>query len=209
MEAARGTRTGNVTTLDNAVYSPCPVVSETGCPQNPSWSISAAQVVYDPQSQQARFQGARMQILGVTEKGPGPAFETQRLECADTALVPRAARLDPASHPRFLLRQFLVEFHIGFCFGFELLIAEYQKSLIVVLPDAQLSAIQFQNAVGYLLQKTAIVRDDHNGATKLLQLFFEPLDCGDVEMVSGLIKQQHIGIRYQRAPERHTPGPAT
>ncbi len=35
--AARGTRVGDVTTLENAIYSPCPVTTRTGCPRNPSW----------------------------------------------------------------------------------------------------------------------------------------------------------------------------
>ncbi len=64
--ATSGRRVGELTILENAVYSPCPVTSETGCPQDPSWSISAAQVVYDPRAQQARFRGARMRIFGVT-----------------------------------------------------------------------------------------------------------------------------------------------
>ena len=31
--AARGRRTGDVTTLENAIYSPCPVTTSTGCPE--------------------------------------------------------------------------------------------------------------------------------------------------------------------------------
>jgi len=64
--AARGSRSGNITTLDNAVYSPCPVVSATGCPRNPSWSITAARVVHDPRRGQVRFQGGRLQLFGMT-----------------------------------------------------------------------------------------------------------------------------------------------
>ena len=30
--ATRGTRSGDVTTLENAIYSPCPVTTATGCP---------------------------------------------------------------------------------------------------------------------------------------------------------------------------------
>ena len=42
LAAARGIRTGNVTTLENAIYTPCPVTSSSGCPKRPSWSITAA-----------------------------------------------------------------------------------------------------------------------------------------------------------------------
>ena len=64
--AARGTRTGDITTLDNAIYSACPVTKPSGCPRNPSWSITAARVVYDPNRNRVRFQGGRLQLFGVT-----------------------------------------------------------------------------------------------------------------------------------------------
>ena len=64
--ATRGRRAGDLTILENAIYSPCPVTTETGCPRNPSWAITAAQVVYDPNANRVRFRGGRMQIFGVT-----------------------------------------------------------------------------------------------------------------------------------------------
>jgi LPS-assembly protein len=64
--AARGTRAGDVTMLDNAVYSPCPVTAPSGCPRNPSWSITAARVIHDPARDQVRFQGGRLQLFGLT-----------------------------------------------------------------------------------------------------------------------------------------------
>ncbi len=64
--ATRGTRTGNVTTLDNAIYSPCPVTTSTGCPKRPSWAITAAKVIDDPDHEQVRFIGGRFQLFGIT-----------------------------------------------------------------------------------------------------------------------------------------------
>jgi LPS-assembly protein len=66
LAAARGTRAGNVTILENAIYSPCPVTSDGGCPRNPSWAITAAQVIHDPAAQRVRFRGGRLRIFGVT-----------------------------------------------------------------------------------------------------------------------------------------------
>jgi LPS-assembly protein len=66
LAAARGIRTGNVTTLEHAIYSPCPVTSSTGCPKRPSWSITAARVIDDPEHQRVQFQGGRLQLFGVT-----------------------------------------------------------------------------------------------------------------------------------------------
>ena len=64
--ANRGRRVGDLTILENAIYSPCPVTTETGCPRNPSWAVTAARVTYDPKAQRVRFSGGRMQIFGVT-----------------------------------------------------------------------------------------------------------------------------------------------
>jgi len=63
--AAKGTRSGNLTTLDNAIYSPCPVTSPSGCPRRPSWSITAARIIQDPVHQRVRFEGGRLQLFGV------------------------------------------------------------------------------------------------------------------------------------------------
>ena len=64
--ARQGARSGNVTTLTDAVYSPCPVTTEGGCPRNPSWSISAAQVIHDPSRRSIRFRGGRLQLFGLS-----------------------------------------------------------------------------------------------------------------------------------------------
>jgi LPS-assembly protein len=64
--AARGTRAGNVTTLENAIYSPCPVTTASGCPKRPSWAITAAKVIDDPSTSRVRFIGGRLQLFGVT-----------------------------------------------------------------------------------------------------------------------------------------------
>ena len=64
--ANRATRTNGLTVLDNAVYSPCPVLTEKGCPKNPSWKIVATRVVQDPVTKRIKFQGGRLQLFGVS-----------------------------------------------------------------------------------------------------------------------------------------------
>lgn len=63
--ATRGTRVNGVNTFYNAIYSPCPVTNDNGCPKRPSWSITAAKVIDDPNSSRIRFQGGRFQIFGL------------------------------------------------------------------------------------------------------------------------------------------------
>lgn len=64
--ATRGNRSGDVITLENAAYSPCPVTTDSGCPKRPSWKIVAARVIYDPSTGRVRFRGGRLQLFGVT-----------------------------------------------------------------------------------------------------------------------------------------------
>ena len=66
LAAARGRRTGDITTLENAIYTPCPVTTPAGCPRRPSWSITAARVVQDPAHNRVTFQGGRLQLFGVS-----------------------------------------------------------------------------------------------------------------------------------------------
>ena len=65
ISARRGVRLDGKTTFEDAVYSPCPLTSEAGCPKDPSWYISARKVVQDPEKGRIRFQGGRINILGL------------------------------------------------------------------------------------------------------------------------------------------------
>ncbi|MCF2514020.1 LPS assembly protein LptD [Sphingomonas sp. G124] len=64
--AVRGTRSETQTELVNSVYTPCPVTTDSGCPKNPSWKISAARIVQDRTTGRIHFVGGRLTILGVT-----------------------------------------------------------------------------------------------------------------------------------------------
>lgn len=65
LAARHGSRVNGVMTLTDAIYTPCPVTTETGCPKRPSWSITAARVIDDPRSSQIRFVGGRLQLFGI------------------------------------------------------------------------------------------------------------------------------------------------
>ena len=64
--AAHGRRNGDVTILENAIYSPCRVTTASGCPKRPSWAITAAQVIDDPATDKVKFVGGPLQLFGVT-----------------------------------------------------------------------------------------------------------------------------------------------
>ena len=66
LAANKGTRTedGKIL-LDNAAYTACAVEDEKGCPEKPSWRITARRVIYDPDKKTIRFEGARAEIFGI------------------------------------------------------------------------------------------------------------------------------------------------
>ena len=51
--------------LSNAAYTACAVVTEEGCPKNPSWQIKAVKVIYDPVKKRVNYEGARIEIFGL------------------------------------------------------------------------------------------------------------------------------------------------
>jgi LPS-assembly protein len=64
--ARHGARINGVSTFTNAVYTPCPVTTDTGCPKTPSWEITAARVIDDPKSSRVRFEGGRLRLFGIS-----------------------------------------------------------------------------------------------------------------------------------------------
>lgn len=65
LAALRGTRKDNISTLDHAAYTPCAVVDDKGCPKNPTWKVSAARVVYNPNKGRIYYHGARIELFGL------------------------------------------------------------------------------------------------------------------------------------------------
>ena len=94
----------------------------------------------------------------------------------------------------FLLRDaFLAQLHI----------LGVRHLVIVQMPQHHL-----HRAGGAIVEETAVVRDQHERAGKtLFQIVFQPLDRLDVEVVRGLVEQQHLGPAEQdlRQFDAHVP----
>lgn len=50
--------------LTDAAYTACAVTSAEGCAKNPSWRITADQVIYDQKASRVRFKGAMVELFG-------------------------------------------------------------------------------------------------------------------------------------------------
>jgi LPS-assembly protein len=61
---ARAVRKDGYTTLYRAAYTPCAVLTPTGCPKNPTWEVTAVQVLHDPNKHRIYYQGASLDLFG-------------------------------------------------------------------------------------------------------------------------------------------------
>ena len=66
-----------------------------------------------------------------------------------------------------------------------------------------MAAIEFEDPLGDVVEEVAIVRDRDDGGWIGLQVLLEPRNRFGVEMVGGLVQQQHVGRGQQQAAQRH------
>lgn len=87
LAAVRGTRaTDGTMYLDRAVYSPCAVTGENGCPREPTWKITAVKVTYRPGRKRVYFEGARLHLFGLASPSL-PRFSAPVGPSNDTGLL--------------------------------------------------------------------------------------------------------------------------
>ena len=65
LAASEGQRSDRTFTLRHAVYSPCAVVDNLGCPHDPVWQIRAAGITYNRDRQRIVYRDARLDMFGV------------------------------------------------------------------------------------------------------------------------------------------------
>ena len=65
LAAVSGVRVNGVSTLNEAIYSPCAVEGRDGCPKKPVWAIKAVRITHDPTRHRISYRRARVEILGV------------------------------------------------------------------------------------------------------------------------------------------------
>ena len=68
---------------------------------------------------------------------------------------------------------------------------------------AQYAAIEFDDAVGDVVEKAAVVGNHHDAAVKLLQQAFQPQNRVDIEVVGRLVEQQNIGLLHPSLRQCH------
>lgn len=86
---------GNVI-LDKATYTACAVEDSEGCPKQPSWRITAREVVYDAENKRISFKGARLIFFGAVAI-PIPGLKTSTEGGAISGLLIPDFRFTPSN----------------------------------------------------------------------------------------------------------------
>ena len=138
----------------------------------------------------------------VAARGP---LAAQFLEIADAPLVPGAAGLDAAPEPRLLECKLLVEQRRLCGLDLGLVLARHQVGVVTRIVAAQLAAIEIEDAGRQPAQELAIVGHEHERAAPFAHDRLEPFDRADIQMIRGLVEQQHVGLhgpcrRQQQSP---------
>ena len=64
LAATQARREDGRTTLERAAYSPCNVIDSEGCPDDPTWHITAVRVVHNPERRRIYYRGATLNLFG-------------------------------------------------------------------------------------------------------------------------------------------------
>ncbi len=64
LAAQTARRVGGVTILNRAVYSPCPVLDDGGCPKTPIWQLKALRITHNPAKHRISYRDVSLDILG-------------------------------------------------------------------------------------------------------------------------------------------------
>ena len=145
---------------------------------------------------------ARLLAVG----GPSRA---QGDEVLDPPFIARPSCLDALPDPRLLLRELLVQPREIFRFVFERRCLLLEVRRVGAGPREQRAAVELRDARGKTGEKCAVVSNEQQGSLKGRQVFLEPQDRVDVEMVGRLVEQQQIRFRHERFAQQGASPPAS
>lgn len=86
---------GNVV-LERAAYTACEVETPQGCPKEPSWKITAREVIYDAQERRIAFRGAHLELFGAV-RVPIPGLSVRTDGQANSGFLIPDFRFSPSN----------------------------------------------------------------------------------------------------------------
>src|SRR5690554_2261274 len=109
----------------------------------------------------------------------------------------------------FGIFNFLLLIAIGRKLLLAALLAQFYKTGIGRFIIVQLPQRQFGGAIGNVVQKGPVVRNQHEGPGIVAQVILEPLNGFNIEVVGGFIEQKHVGLAQQYLGQLNAHAPAT
>ena len=137
-------------------------------------------------------------LVAFLEFARGELFVTR-----DARLVLGAAAFRARAHPFEFRRELFAQAFVGSLFRGEPRALLLEPGGVVALVGNAVAAVEFEDPLGHVVEEVAIVRDRDDGGRIRLEIFLQPRDRFGVEMVGGLVQQQHVGRRQQQAAQRH------
>jgi len=83
-----------------------------------------------------------------------------------------------------------------------------EEAVVVTLVEAEVPRLELRHAPHVATQEAAVVGDHHHRPAELGERLLEPLDRGEIQVVGGLVEQQHVGRREQQLRQLHAHQPA-
>ena len=120
-----------------------------------------------------------------------------------TRLALGLAPLRVLTHPLQLLADGPLTSRFARLFGLESVFFLIEPVGVIALVRNTLTAIEFENPLGRVVEEVAIVRDRNDRTGELGQKHLQPFDAFGIKVVGGLVEQQHIGARQQQAAQGH------
>ena len=140
-------------------------------------------------------------LVGLVARWYSTSLSSSKARQAGLALG--LPRLGVGAHPlEFLLHRLHARVFL-LLLDLEALFLLVQPVGVVALPGDALAAVEFEDPLGRVVEEVAVVGDGHHGAREALQEVLEPLHALGVQVVGGLVEQQHVGLGQQQPAQRH------
>ena len=107
------------------------------------------------------------------------------------------------ANPFQLTLQRFLALALGLFFHCQALGLLFQPTAVVALPGDALAAVQLQNPASHVVKEISVVGYGNDRALILLQVLFQPVDGFGIEVVGGLVEQEHVGFLQQQAAQGH------
>ena len=85
------------------------------------------------------------------------------------------------------------------------LVAPCLKSAKALVEPFGAAPVNPHSGLGEVFEKTPVMADENEGRAQAAEFLLQPFDRGQIEMVGGLVEQQHVRLGRQHAGQRRAP----